>query len=200
MPKIRKIPEGYITVKQAADKMDLSVVWMYELLKTNKIPTHKFGVTLIKETDFEKIQPKPGGFQLGAMKHNPDINIIIFKDKPKIDKVPLKNYSGDQTIDVGQNIVGLIDKRTSAGFGRFHLAESFVRYLGKATAGKHRLILFEINGADDPERHFFGYIELSAGELFFLNWAGSGRLLRIDLVLYNHITPNELKLKLRGDQ
>ena len=60
MPKNRKIPRGYLSIKQVADQMDLSVVWIYKLIKANNIPTFKFGITVIKESDAEKLQtPEP---------------------------------------------------------------------------------------------------------------------------------------------
>lgn len=60
MPRIRKIPDGYLTIKQVAERLNLSAVWVYNLIKQNSIPTFKFGVIVIKEKDVEKLEtPEP---------------------------------------------------------------------------------------------------------------------------------------------
>lgn len=60
MPKTRKIPDGYLSIKEVADKLDLSVVWTTELIKRRGIQTFKHGVAVIKKSDFQKLEtPEP---------------------------------------------------------------------------------------------------------------------------------------------
>lgn len=60
MPRVRKIPQGFLSVKQVAERLDLSTVWIYSLIRSNAIPTFKFGITVIRESDVQKLEiPEP---------------------------------------------------------------------------------------------------------------------------------------------
>jgi len=60
MPKTRKIPDGYLSIKTVAERLDVSVVWATELIKRRGIQTYKYGITVIKNSDFPKLQtPEP---------------------------------------------------------------------------------------------------------------------------------------------
>ena len=57
MPRVRKnIPDGYLTVRDVAERLNISTVWVYELIKTKAIKTYRQGVTLIRESDVEKLE------------------------------------------------------------------------------------------------------------------------------------------------
>ena len=60
MPRTRKIPKGYLSVKQLAKRLNISTVWVYALIKQNAIPIYKFGIIVIKESDARKLEvPEP---------------------------------------------------------------------------------------------------------------------------------------------
>lgn len=60
MPRTRAVPKGYLSIKQVAERLNLSTVWVYELIRQKAIQTYKFGITVIKETDVSRLEvPEP---------------------------------------------------------------------------------------------------------------------------------------------
>jgi len=60
MPRVRKIPKGYLTVKQVSERLGISTVWVYSLIDKMNIPTFKHGITVIREADARKLEvPEP---------------------------------------------------------------------------------------------------------------------------------------------
>ena len=107
-----------------------------------------------------------------------------FKD-PDILAEPLEGKNKIK-VDPGQEIYALLCNKTSAGFGSLNLIRGTIKYLGKVQLADDKLVIFEYVKSGV----YYGYIELmktdmfDPGPLFFLNYAGSGRLLEIDEIIY----------------
>ena len=133
----------------------------------------------VKEFDYK-------GFKLAAFQSNEPINIITFDRGPIIKPDPLK--MAGEIIKPGDRVIGLLCKKTSAGFGSFHLKQGSVKYLGKVYLAKHTLIVFEYL----KPKVYYGYIHLlpdglfDDGELFYLNYAGSGRVIQVNEVIFEN--------------
>jgi len=124
------------------------------------------------------------GFKLIAFK-DADINIFKFARPPEIKPEPLYGRN-NQVINCGDKIVGLICKKKSAGFGSLHLKQDCLTYLGRYKTPEREFILFEFK----KPGVYYGYKFIDSddmfdpGCLFFLNYAGSGRIIELDEILF----------------
>lgn len=131
---------------------------------------------------------KYNGFKLFAFRDNVAINIIEFDQDPEFIEEPLEGKN-NQMVEPGQNIAGLICNKTSAGFGSLHLSRGMIKYLGKVKLPEETLVVFEYIKTGI----YYGYIQFmktdmfDPGPLFFLNYAGSGRIIEVDKILFNNI-------------
>ena len=117
-------------------------------------------------------------FDLIAFNDRTPINFVVIKDWTYfIQKIPLETKSG--IIQPKDEIVGLLCNKTSGGFGSLHLKEGFLYYLGKVKFPEETLVLFSEKIGEIE----YGYIEIGKGDLFFLNYSGSGRIIEVDKIL-----------------
>lgn len=127
------------------------------------------------------------GFKLIAFQDGTAINIIQFDRNPKIIKDPIYSYK-QQILSPGNKITGLICNKTSAGFGTLRLIDNYLIYLGKVILPADTLVLFRRR---ERKKIYFGYIELEKANdlfqpraLFYLNYAGSGRVIELNEILF----------------
>lgn len=132
------------------------------------------------------------GFKLIAFK-NADINIFEFSKPPDIKPEPLHGRN-NQIINPGDKVVAIKCNKTSAGFGSLYLKQDHLTYLGRYKTPEREFILFEFK----KPGVYYGYkfIEMDdmfdPGILFFLNYAGAGRMIEIDeIILFKDKNQNQ---------
>jgi len=128
---------------------------------------------------------KYDGFKLCAFSDETPINLVIFERQPVHILQHLHGRDG-QSVHPGQKILGLICNKTSAGFGSLNVYSGWLEYRGMVSIKNETLAIFKNNKSDRP----LGYIYLKSsnplepGCLFYLNYAGSGRIIEIDRIIF----------------